>query len=739
MEEGLKKLKNLIRHPDDINEKIEQIMIKQKKENLKTKNDYNDTLQQILYNLNLNQSKIKDILKLKKEYEGEVEQTSNILTSLKDYIQNYKKIESIAIIHRNFKKVRDLNEKLVNLENDVRKYLEVQKTEQGDVIDSFFTFDIFIEKDLLEMHKEIFNFEEFKYELVYYSQEIDRECFLMVQRKINLIDKVLIDFLVAFLKIGTNFIELFKREHIKNEVEIIIMLEEERDALTRKVKQGKGSSDIVMNEIYNMNYRYLERDEKNLKERFMEAMRDCIRNKVYEFRRENFAINNMNTVFDDLDCIAQYYNQDHKENHDNEKDSANHETAKKKKNMKVIDWFSIIIAYNDELRKFLNEKYFNTGEILYILKFTDSFYTSINTLFKIPKESLGEPLLHDKEEAYLNEYMRQASLSLGSWIDTIKNNEIEKFYRRDVPPIVDEENKYVSENFITFLSIIKQQLEPISFHQKIFTFITNEIIKFSKSFAKEISRAMERDLNTSCKQKGQPGYEEYVIMMGNSGIKIAQYVSSLPQSQNSEIKDLGNIFIDITKKANQLLSLFVLNTCKPATDKIFTDEWYNEDVTNILLVTLEDFLSDYSLTMSGFTFITFIYELINELMKAYLNQLKRNRAKIYEDCGYKLQKDYEKIFVLFSNYGDEEEIASHLEIFKKIIPLLGRTSEEIFMIDLKALLGVYPDIKRDYIKNIVLKKDELSNSEKKTYLEKIKECFSEIRSDRKTLFSTLIQ
>ncbi|KAM0677536.1 SNARE-binding exocyst subunit S6 [Binucleata daphniae] len=385
----------------------------------------------------------------------------------------------------------------------------------------------------------------------------------------------------------------------------------------------------------------------------------------------------------------------------------------------------------------MNDKVFKSNDILYILDFTKKYYEFLEAVMKVPKESLGDEILGDKENELIQEYTKCATSSLSAWVDNLKNNEIESFFAREASPTLDEEDKYTSLNFINLLQLIKQQLEPIAYNHKIFKVIINEITVCVRQFSKEIVKAMDKDFIPACKQKCNPGYEEYVIMFGNSGLKVTQYVSSLPLAQTSEVKELGNIFINITKKSNYYLSSFVINTCKPVIDKIFTNEWYTDDITKVLVVTVDDFLIDYQTNMSDFSFITFVYELCSELTKAYLKQLVRKRAKIYEDCGYKLNKDLGKFIDLFNKYGEKDEVESNLEAFKRIIPLLGRCNEEMFVVEFKAFLTVYPDIKKEYIKNIVYKKEEMDEESKKRLWVKVKECFKEIANIRTTMFSKL--
>ncbi|KAM0688175.1 SNARE-binding exocyst subunit S6 [Conglomerata obtusa] len=796
MDEAHTKLHDLLNTPSSL-DNLSALIIETRKSLHKDRHAYKDHLLQNLYNLNQNHSTIFNIKSDKKGYERLFTTNQALLQSFDNYIPDYDKIEQVSLSYRNFRKVHDLNEKLVNLDREIAEISENNTS---------FETETFVTNNITSLHHKIFTFEEFKYELIFYAKSIDRESFLNVQRKVNLVYRVCAGFKLCFLKVGNNFLKYFQDVNVHKAVVYVLCLEEERDEMTKKVKGGGEKDDLMIKEICRVNYRYKDRDENNYKKQFECAMKDLMIGRVGKLRQGDFNVGRLEFVFDDLNYIKIYadnelnfekikvknetlkenkkqenkknsldikgsdsnsYNTDKSDTdesledtnskqsndkyqknnstnnfNDNEEANVSQDESSEKFNLRsfevlIIDWKNLIITFHAEIKKFLDEKLFNSGDILYVLDFIERFYSYLSSNFKLQKENLGDDLLGEKEDIYISDYIKSATSSLGAWIQTLTNNELELFYERDVSPVLDEEDKYISNNFINFLQLIKQQLEPISFNKKIFKMIAKEINKFAKIFSKEMIKAMEKDFLPCCKQKGNPGYEEYVIMMGNSGLKVTQYISSLPQSQSEEVKELGNTFISITKKSNFFLASFVLYTCKPITDKIFTDEWYNEELIRTITVTIDDFLVDYRLTMSDFSFITFIYELTSELTKVYLKQLIRKRAKIYEDCGYKLEKDYDKIYETFCKYGEQEEVKSNLEAFKKLIPLLERCSMDIFIIELKSLLVVYPDIKREYIKSIIYKKNELSESEKRKYLNRIKECFNDIKNVRKTLFSTL--
>ena len=104
------------------------------------------------------------------------------------------------------------------------------------------------------------------------------------------------------------------------------------------------------------------------------------------------------------------------------------------------------------------------------------------------------------------------------------------------------------------------QLEPIAFNRRIFARITRTVVKYCEIFKENLVEAMDKDFKSSCDMTIRAGYENFCIMFGNSGLKITQYITSLPQCRDEEVRELGNVFIDILKASNTFLSDFMVHS-----------------------------------------------------------------------------------------------------------------------------------------------------------------------------------
>ncbi|TBT98516.1 subunit Sec6 of exocyst complex, partial [Hamiltosporidium tvaerminnensis] len=109
-----------------------------------------------------------------------------------------------------------------------------------------------------------------------------------------------------------------------------------------------------------------------------------------------------------------------------------------------------------------------------------------------------------------------------------------------------------------------------------------------------------------------------------------------------------------------------------------------------------------------------------------------------EDCSDKLKSDEKRLIQTFCKFADPQEVKNSFMPFDKIIPLLTTKNDDLFVVELKSLILVYPDIKKEFIKSIIKKRTDLNDSDKKNLIERLKECFGEEpKHNKKTLFSRL--
>lgn len=686
-EKALKELSEKIKYPSDLHNKIENIQT-----NIKDLYFYNENLlsNKMLTCHSLLEDIDNDITKIESMYKEFLENKDKSLKILNDFlvlIKNYKTVKSICMAHTNLLKVKYFTDKLNTL------------------------YDPVFNEDIEIYHSKIYELEDFMYDLEFYNRDISREDHIEVSKAISHIKKEILDFNCKILEISEEFIEFYE---LFGTLVLIIDKEEKRDEITVLAKRGEHSNDPIPREMYRLYKKFVIRNCKNLKDRVINSIRGSIRNKFHRLAEEEVFVKKLYFVIDDLKHV--------RENID----------------LPFFTFDDFLKEYHLNLKILLDQRSedLDAGEILAVIEFVSDYYENIESNFKKIADSLGDRLL-ENEEQLLDKYTETAEKKLKEWITNITKIEVSKFYLRNEEISKDEEDKLISPGFVSLLQIIKMQLEPISFNKKIFAHITMTIVKYCNIFKDELVNVMEKDFLPSVQMKNKAGYEDFCIMFGNSGLKLTQYITSLPQCQSPEVRELGNTFINILRSSNFYLSKFVIETCSPVINNLFTDKWYNEDIIKILNLTIKDFLTDYKCTMSDYSFITFIHELATSLSISYLKQLGGKKSVILDSCSTRLKSDYVKIKLTLDEYGEKDDIVSSLSPILKIIPLINCKSPDLFVEEVKSLKYVYPDIKRKFIKTIISKRKDLIEEEKKDFVKSLKECFGEVLPTEKTVFGKL--
>jgi exocyst complex component 3 len=686
MDKAVFELSEKLRHPSDLRAKLESI-------ELSSKDSYEIHEHSFNKKLNGSYSKInkisEDIANLSINIDSFNSTQKNSVDILKDFsflIKDYKVVKEICRAHQNFAKIKLFLDSLNNIDEDCR------------------------DEDIEKYHNNIFEKEEFMCELQQFNYDLSKDDIAYIDSCINSIKRNALCMNALLMEIADDYMP---NAEIFDKINRIVEKEEKRDMLTIQSQEGEKNLDPMMAEITKMYPRYLTREVKGLKKKLIKVLKSSIANKFKQHGR--LVISNLDFVISDLEYIFD------------------------KIKIEFFDFNCFLKEYHKNLKRCIDENVdqFDAGEILALIEFKSTYYNTIEAKFNKVSESLGPKLIASESEL-LEKYSKTASAKLKEWIDNIATMEIDKFNSRDQELNFDEDRKLISPGFINLLQIIKLQLEPISFNKKIFLYITNTVRQHCEIFKEKIANELEKDFLPSCQNKSKAGYEDYCIMFGNSGLKLTQYIVSLPECQSAEVRDLGNIFTAILKSCNYYLSEFVIYTCNPAIQEIFTTEWYENETSKVLLITLEDFLQDYHETMCDFSFVTFIYELCNCLVLAYVKRLSSKKIKLNSKSGAYLKRDYEKLVSLFTLYVKEADVAEALDPLLRMVPLLESSNEELFMVELKSLKISNPNIDRSMIQNIINKRSNMDESCKNNLLGKLNEVFSEEPKKQKSFFSSLL-
>ncbi|OQS55025.1 sec6 [Ecytonucleospora hepatopenaei] len=669
MTKALFDLSEVLRHPSDIHTKLENLEKECKNKYEVFQKKFNGKMSQTYAKVKKTNTQYLLLNEKVATFNDFKNKNIALLNDFTFLIKNYKMVKTVCLAHQRFIKIKEF-------------------------YNNFQSNDELPDKDDLEKyHGYIFRKEEFLCELEQYNIEMPGEDINKIEDVIQEIKKDSINFTLFFLEIVKDYKNNFELIPTINK---IVEKEENRDILTIKATEGENGKDLVLFQISKMYPKYITRKPKNLKEKTIQILEGSIKEK-FLVSKEDFILH-LDVVLDELD----FFNE--------------------KIELYFFTFAQILDCYHKNLKTAIKKHIdlMDAGEILKLIEFKTNYYAAIETKYNKIAESLGERLI-DNENELLEKYAHTAANKLNSWIETITKTEIEKFNTRDGELNKDEEEKLISTGFINLLQMIKVQLEPIAFNKKVFLYITKTVKEYCQIFQSKICSAIEKDFEPSCKGKSKPGFEDYCIVFGNSGLKLTQYITSLPQCQSDEVRELGNIFISILKTCNHFLSKFVIFICKPAYSNFFTSKW--EQNFDVLVVTLEDFLQDYQTAMADFTFLTFCHELCESLVETYLKRIKHKQSTFEKNTGSLLRSNIKKIIALFEKFINETDLKDLFLPLEKTANLIDSTNSDLFLLELKSLLLIKDDINIKTIEKIVEKKQNVDSKCKKEILEKIEKVY----------------
>ena len=681
MDKAIFELSEKLRHPSDIRIKLPAI-------EEAAKGEYEERTTQFKTRLAGGYSHIKDleheISAIGKELDDFGDEKSREMLLLKDFlnfINDYKEIRVICNAHQNFARVREFMESMKSVNDDCK------------------------DEDLEVYHDNIYKKEEFVCELEQFNYQLNTEDFARIEKMIVEIKEQGREFVTILLEITSDYIE---NVQMFPKLEAIVLREERRDDLTRKAQEGEKGADPVMQQIARIYPRYLLHKPKDLARKVTRCLKSAVSSKFTCINTEEAFISRLGFIFDDLAVLY---------------DSPS---------LSFFSFDDFLAEYHKNLKEIIDKTLgrLEAAEILALIEMKTRYYNEIEAKYNKVGEMVGSPLVQN-ESALLEKYTAAASNKLKTWIENTAALEIDKFNSRDTNFGKDEDGKLVSTGFINLLQIIKGQLDPIAFNKRVLLHIAETVRVYSGTFRDSILAAVKKDFELACQNKAKGGFEDYCIIFGNSGLKLTQYISTLPQCQNPEIKELGSIFISILRGCNQFLAEFVISTCAPVLSKVYTAEWESEDTVDVLEITIEDFLSDYQQVMTTFSFRTFILEICKSFANAYIRRCGKKNIVIDGKTTALLQRDCDRIKRLLSQYVEEENVAEGLSLLTRFIPMVKSHNDELMKLELKALKKAGADLDFRLIKNLINHRSDLTEENKLRILNSVKKVFSEKEKPRR--------
>ncbi|KAL6933126.1 hypothetical protein ACO0R3_002223 [Hanseniaspora guilliermondii] len=297
-------------------------------------------------------------------------------------------------------------------------------------------------------------------------------------------------------------------------------------------------------------------------------------------------------------------------------------------------------------------------------------------------------IMGEKEkELLINDYLNLLSKKMDEWVHNIKMEETALFVKRDKEPSFDEnKNLWILDLKNLFQMFIQQMdlccdIGYIQIFLGCFNIFTKLILKRQREWITLIKAELKKwiDYNQSSNdfdeaktglEEPAGGFLEYLIAVTNDQMKGAdltvmvqdkytQLVSAKHKDTiDSEIDLILDGYADVAKVCTNAIIDLILDDVKDNLTLVLSSKWYVNDNDTLILQTiniLQDYLQDIQQFMNEYVFVTFLENLLEEIVINYIESLNYKPMIVKKKIIIGFKKDLEMLFKFFQNYKPKKE------------------------------------------------------------------------------------
>ncbi|PVU94360.1 hypothetical protein BB561_002615 [Smittium simulii] len=742
---AVQRLANLLKHPDDLHFKLENIRSKLTQEKMLTDAQLNADVQRQF-------DDVQDGLDLLSSTNDQIELAKNemkLIDSLcheaQNFLTNYDRIKKISVVHKNFEQTEMFYKKFLGF-NEQCKHVE---SLLSAALTNFDKFDF----NILIMHYHINQLEKFREQALSLTESCDEDVkhtltelfseFVELREKF---EQFIWDLSCKLYELGAE-----QKYNIIIHLVKVIETEEENDSAILKEEANKkhagslssatnNSSNYFSNSNVNHNKKFI----RNYKDKFFKVIEKIVKNRMDDFftqiiediddigKTTDVIIDDMHFISENIvPCAPRYY--------------------------KLFDFFlaqyhtSVLAKVNEIISQELEGK-----SILNILRLTREYQVLMKKELGVTKDKLVPPLLEGREESMITEYLTLVKSKVTEWITNLMKTETKEFLERIEPPELGEGNRYTMQGSIIMFEIVNQQVDLAieSNRGKLVCDVMFECNKVFSQSNKQWKNILQAETLSQIErpQETEEGLVEYTLALANDQLRCVEFAEGIQtrlceqlsrtfqDKLSTEIGSAMEGFMDVAQSAVSSLSDIVFNDLRPVTSLLYASEWYSDDLIIPIIETLQDYTNDFKANLHEFLFIRLMQDMLERIFVAYIDAVKSKSAKFAIKTSIsKLKTTASQINIFFKKYMDHLAVAEAYNTFLSFISLIEASPAMIFL-EYFSIKKNYPDIPLELVKDILAKRADIEKSEMRKIMESLKEksnADTHLIGKRHSLFSKL--
>jgi len=610
---ALKRISEILKHPDDLNTKLsktrQKIYFEKASIDAQMKSLVQSQLDDSQRGLEILDESRKETAIIKSNLEA----IDTLCIDSQGMINNFQEIKTLSKVRSNFIHTKEIVENFLHLD------------EKLDVIDKLLTQEKEKEKYatglLLIIHFKISELKLFQERIMYRAQTLTSDERLTLVNYFSELNRLIDEFEEYLWSLTENIYDVLMNTNVNSIIYILKIVEAEEKFDERLKQQNKTK---MLHKISGYREKFFNILTKAIDKRFAEQLKFSGENgeeaSVEILESTGFIIDDLTLVHDEL--IPRF-----------------------PKSYAIFNYF--MLEYHRHVKNVMDRiiaDVSDTGAILMILRWVQEYYTDMSTRLGVTEDSLEPQLLDGKEDKLINDYLSLNHQKSVEWVTNIMSSGIKRFSEREEPPEINPNGNYNLSLSVILFQIINQQinLAKSSNRSELAFDVVMECKKtiqiFLNGWKDTINKEYQFYVNSP--ETSPKGLPEYLIALANDCLWCSEYTDEITKEVkhifndeemekiNTELNEVQKEFMNTSKRCIYILIEIMMLDVKSTFSQLYSQSWYEESQMNIIICTLLDYCGDFQEYFQEYLFTKFITDLNERFVIAYLESFTNRNAKL---------------------------------------------------------------------------------------------------------------
>ncbi|KAJ2161685.1 SNARE-binding exocyst subunit S6 [Coemansia sp. RSA 552] len=729
---AIQRLAKLLRHPDDLVHKAEDVRRKLAQEKLlidaQLNTDVRRQFDDVQEGLELLYSTTGQIDRVKTD----MQRVDQLCQSAQSYLPNFDRVQKISITNRNFARTEEFYRQFSDFHEQYTQVRQILADAQANFAQGNF--------NLLRLHFFLYKLEDFRNRAMGFSGVNDVDSEQTLTQMFGGLDSLVSEFEDFLWTVAGSMYDLALRNRSNVILQLLKVVEFEEAADRAQEREADGAAGLSPTTPQAPKR---DRRVKHYRKKLLGLIHEFVSGRVAEFFRQEvkdldgiteatgFVVDELTFVSDAVapSFPPKYY---------------------------IFDTF--VDEYHQAVVRNTNELAggdLDGGSILLLLRWIREYYGAMRKSLSISKDQLKPALLEGREDQLAQEYLEIAAKKIREWVNNLMRTENESFVSRQDAPNVGDDGLYVTGSSVYLFEIINQNIDLVTEAQraKLLCDLVAECNKIFQDVAKQWRDLIEgeRTKQIDAPETAAEGLVDYTMALANEQIRSVVQAESIRDETGgrltrshqerfkAELSQTMDIFMNVAEAATQTLADVVFSDLRPVTSALYTADWYDEDLLQPVIETLRDYCQDFHDHLDKYLYRRLMQDLLTRFALSYIDavagKVKFRKGKTTE----KLNLELHRASKFFKEHMEPGAVSETLNVVRILISLIDSTPAMIFL-EFFSVKKQYPDLPLALIEDILSKRDDLEKQQLKTILESLRQkskgdTGSSLAKQRTTLFS----